>query len=66
MCFPGLAIGGLSGIMQAIGVGVSVVGTLASASAQSAAAQAQADQNERNAIIAQRNAEDSRSRGSCR
>jgi len=63
MCITGLETIGLAGLLQGAGAVAGVVGTLASASAQSAAAQSAADQNERNAIIAQRNAEDSRQRG---
>ena len=63
MCVGPIAALPLSTIFQGLGAVVGVVGTLASASAQSAAAQASADQNERNRVIAQRNAEDSRSRG---
>ena len=62
MCFA-LAGLGAGTLLSALGTGVSVVGGLAQASAQSEAAQAQADQDRRNAIIAQRNAEDSRNRG---
>lgn len=60
MCLPGLALGP---VLQLFSVGVGVAGTLASAKAESAAAQAQAEQNDRNAIIANRNAEDARERG---
>lgn len=64
MCFQALAaIPGLAGAAQLVGVGLGVVGSLASASAQSAAAKASAQQNQNNAIIAQRNAEDARQRG---
>lgn len=62
MCFA-LAGLGAGSIFSLLGTAVSAVGGLAQASAQSAAAQAQADQDHRNAIIAQRNAEDSRDRG---
>ena len=61
MCLP--ALGGLGPLLQVFSVGVGVVGQLASAKAQSQAAQAQAEQNDRNAVIAARNAEDARERG---
>lgn len=61
MCFP--AALGLGPIFQALGVGASVVGTLAGAQAQENASIASAQQNENNAIIAQRNAADARDRG---
>lgn len=48
--------------LEIIGAIVGAVGSLASASAQASAARAQAQQNDRNAIIAQRNAEDARQR----
>lgn len=70
MCFAALGAGlaslfggGLSTVATLAGAGVSAVGALASASAQSKAAQASADQNNRNAIIADRNAADARERG---
>lgn len=61
MCLP--ALGGLAPLLQVFSVGAGVVGTLAQAKAQSNAAQAQADQNNRNSVIAKRNAEDARQRG---
>jgi hypothetical protein len=48
--------------LEIIGALIGAVGSLASAGAQASAAQAQAQQNDRNAIIAQRNAEDARQR----
>lgn len=62
MCFAVAGLGAGS-IFSLLGTAVSAVGGLAQASAQSAAAQASADQDNRNAIIAQRNAEDARNRG---
>lgn len=53
----------LGSIFSALGTAASVAGTLASAQAQADAANAQAQQDENNAIIAQRNAEDARNRG---
>jgi len=61
MCFA--LAGGAGAIIGLLGTAVSAVGGLATASAQSSAAQASADQDNRNAVIAQRNAEDSRNRG---
>lgn len=61
MCFA--AAGGIGAIASLLGTAVSAVGAIAGGQAQASAAQAQADQDRRNAIIAQRNAEDSRNRG---
>ena len=63
MCIDPISLSGIAGLAQVVGVGASVAGTLIGAQAQANANQAAADQNNRNAIIAQRNAEDARERG---
>ena len=60
MCVAGLALGP---VLQLFSVGVGVIGQIQQGKAQAAASQAQADQNDRNAVIAKRNAEDARERG---
>lgn len=64
MCFDPISLGiGFGTIAQIAGVGASVVGTVVGAQAQSQAYKASEVQNKNNAIIAQRNAEDARTRG---
>ena len=61
MCFPALA--GLGPLLTAASTVVSVVGAVQQGNAQAAAYEAAEQQNRNNAIIAQRNAEDARTRG---